>query len=71
MRLEALFKAIMFCDMDDVFKIIPNIIIALLKSKLDVYFNAQTTINNASDIVATNPTNTSLKTRFAEAVVEG
>ena len=70
MRLEALSKAITFYDMGDVFKILPSNTVALLESKLDVYFNTQTSVNNANDIPATNPTNTSFKTSLAEVVVK-
>ena len=69
MRLEALSKAITFYDMGDVFQILPSNTITLLESKLDVYFTAQTNINNTSDILVTDPTNTSFKTNLADAVV--
>ena len=68
--LEALSKAITFYNMGDVFKILPSNTVALLESKLDVCFNTQTSVNNANDILATDPTNTTFKTNLAEAVVE-
>ena len=68
MRLEALSKAITFYDMGDVFQILPSKIIVLLESKLDVYFTTQTNINKASDILATDTTNTSFKTNLADAI---
>jgi hypothetical protein len=69
MSLEALSKAITFYDMGDVFQILPSKTIKLLESKLDVYFTTQTNINTTSDILATDPTNASLKTDLADAVV--
>ena len=39
MHLEALSKVITFYDIGDIFKIPPSNTVALLESKLDVYFN--------------------------------
>ena len=70
MRLETLSKALTFYDMGDIFKILTSNTVALLESKLDVYFNTQTAMNSAHDLLATNPTNTTFKTSLMEAVVE-
>ena len=71
MRLEALSKAIMFYDMDDVFNILPSETVKLLESKLDVLFTSQALINEASDFLATDPGNQVFRNDLLTAVAAG
>ena len=58
MRLEALAKSIMFYDMDDVFNILPSETVKLLEEKLEVLFACQRTVGEATELLATEPSNT-------------
>ena len=69
MHLETLLKAMSFCDMGNVFKILPNETIALLEIKLEGCFNSHNLLNDAEDALATDPLNSSLKEKLEETVV--
>ena len=57
MRLEALSKAIMFYDMDDIFNILPSNTAKLLEKKLDVLFAYQKTVGEATELLVTDSSN--------------
>ena len=71
MRLEGFSNAVILYGMDDVFNIIPCETVELLESKLAVLFSNQQIFNQASDLLATNPGNATLKTNIAAAVADG
>ena len=71
MHLEALSKAIMFYDMDDVFNILPSKTVKLLESKLDVLFTRQASINEASNFLATDQGNYVFRNDLSTAVAAG
>ena len=70
MRLDALGKAIMFFNMDDIFNIIPCEIVTMLEMKLKDLFDTQTLAKTAANELATNPTDSTLKLAVADSVAE-
>ena len=56
MRLEALSKAVLFYDMDDVSNIIPCETVKLLESKLSVVFSAQKIVGSSYEANLQEPT---------------
>ena len=71
MRLEALSKAILFYDMDDVFHILFSETVKRLEDKLTVLFATQTSIGVATDLLATDPGNSVFKTDLDTTIADG
>ena len=67
-HLEDLSKAIAFCVIGDVFKILPRDKILLLWIKLKDYFSLQSLLNDSGDALVTSPSDTSLKESSEKAV---
>ena len=70
MRLEALSKAILFYDMDDVFHILPSKTVEQLESKLTVLFETQASVGEATNLLATDPGNSVFKTDLKTAIAD-
>ena len=71
MRLEALSKAILFYDMDNVFHILSSETVEQLEAKLTVLFATQASIGVATDLLATDPGNSVLQTDLDTAIADG
>ena len=71
MRLEDLSKAIMFYDMGDVFHILPSNTVKLLEEKLDVIFACQAAGSEATNLLATDSSNSVFNTDLGTAVAAG
>ena len=71
MRLEALSKAILFYDMDDVFHILSSETVEQLESKLTVLFETQASVGEATDLLATDPTNPLFQSDLDSAIADG
>jgi len=71
MRLEALSKAIMFYDMDEVFNVLLSNAVKFLESKLDALFVTQASMTTATTVLAPDLTNTAFITDLvnAEAII--
>ena len=68
MRLKDLSKTTVFHDMGYMFKTLPSDIITLLESKLEDFFNSQSLLNDAGDVIETDPSNYSFNDSLEESV---
>ena len=71
MRLEALSKAIIFYDMEDVFQILSRDMVQELETKLSILFASQETFWMAMDELTADLSNQTLNTDLANAVADG